>query len=180
MSSGVVSATNQDDLFLVLAVFSRFVSGEVRSRRQAAPGEAGRPLAMTWRPSGPQRRSCGCSRVSSCLGSTLQHGFFFGQHAFVHQVNSDLQRSRSGTLAVTGLQHVQLAVAQWCTPCPACRGSAFPACWRWSTNCSYTSGICSCSWEMGWGYGYRPRRPRPERSAGTRRTASFRRWRGCG
>ena len=31
-------------------------------------------------------------------------------HAFVDQVAGDLQSSRSGTLTVTGLQHVQLAV----------------------------------------------------------------------
>ena len=101
-------AANEDNLFLVLAVFSRFVSGEV----DAAGGSA-RGSRQTLRNDGRLLHSRSVEvRVQQgveLLGLHLQHGFFFAQHAFVHQINSNLQRSRRGTLAVTGLQHVQLA-----------------------------------------------------------------------
>ena len=44
--------------------------------------------------------------------SRVDHGnsFFLCTHAFIHQVACDLQSSLSGSLAVSGLQHVQLAV----------------------------------------------------------------------
>ena len=44
------------------------------------------------------------------LGLYAQHGLFLGDHALVYQVNGDLQSGSSGALAVTGLQHIQLAV----------------------------------------------------------------------
>ena len=44
------------------------------------------------------------------LGLHAQDSFLLGNHALVHQITCDLQSSLSGTLAVTGLQHVQMAV----------------------------------------------------------------------
>ena len=44
------------------------------------------------------------------LGLHAQDSLLLGDHALVHQVTCDLQSSLSGTLAVTGLQHVQVAV----------------------------------------------------------------------
>ena len=38
------------------------------------------------------------------------NGFFFGNHALVNKVAGNLERSMSGTLAVTGLEHIELAV----------------------------------------------------------------------
>ena len=43
---------------------------------QAAPGEAARPVAMTFAFFSAAASNCGCSRESSCLGSTLQDGLF--------------------------------------------------------------------------------------------------------
>ena len=39
-----------------------------------------------------------------------QHSLFLVDHALVHEVDGDLQSSGGGALAVTGLQHVELAV----------------------------------------------------------------------
>ena len=44
------------------------------------------------------------------LGVYLHQRFFFAYHAFVNQVAGNLYGGGSGTLAVTGLQHVKLAV----------------------------------------------------------------------
>ena len=44
------------------------------------------------------------------LGLDAQNRFVLVDHALIHQVNGDLQGSLCGTLAVTGLQHEQLAV----------------------------------------------------------------------
>ena len=44
------------------------------------------------------------------LGLHAQDSLLLGDHALVHQVTCDLQSSLSGTLAVTGLQHIQVAV----------------------------------------------------------------------
>ena len=43
-------------------------------------------------------------------GVDHQNSFFFGAHAFVHQIAGDLQRSLSSSLTVTGLEHEQFAV----------------------------------------------------------------------
>ena len=44
------------------------------------------------------------------LGLHAQDSLLLGDHALVHQVACDLQSSLCGTLAVTGLQHIQVAV----------------------------------------------------------------------
>ena len=44
------------------------------------------------------------------LGVNLHQRFFFAYHAFVYQVTGNLDGGGGGTLAVTGLQHVKLAV----------------------------------------------------------------------
>ena len=99
---------DQNDLFLVLAMLRSFVSGEVDS---AGAGAGGSGQALGNDGSGLQGGSVkvGVQQAVQLLGFYLQDGFLLGQHAFVHQVDSDLQGSRGGTLAVTGLQHVELA-----------------------------------------------------------------------
>ena len=44
------------------------------------------------------------------LGLHAQDSLLLGDHALVHQITCDLQSGLSGALAVTGLQHVQVAV----------------------------------------------------------------------
>ena len=44
------------------------------------------------------------------LRSDAQHGFLLVDQAFVHHVDRDANRGRTGALAVAGLQHVELAV----------------------------------------------------------------------
>ena len=44
------------------------------------------------------------------LGLDAQHSLALGDHALVHQVACNLQSGLSGTLAVTGLQHIQVAI----------------------------------------------------------------------
>ena len=44
------------------------------------------------------------------LGLHAQDSLLLGDHALVHQIAGDLQSSLCGTLAVTGLQHIQVAV----------------------------------------------------------------------
>ena len=43
-------------------------------------------------------------------GSIMQNGFFFGAHTLVNEVAGDLESSLSGSLTVTGLEHIELAV----------------------------------------------------------------------
>ena len=43
-------------------------------------------------------------------GVDHRYGFLLGDHALVHQIAGDLQSGGGGALAVTGLQHIQLAV----------------------------------------------------------------------
>ena len=43
-------------------------------------------------------------------GVDHQNGFLLGLVTFLHQINCDLQRCGSSTLAVTGLKHIELAV----------------------------------------------------------------------
>ncbi len=100
--------TNQDNLFLVLAVFSSSVSGEVNCTCASA-GRSRQTLCNHGCLLDGISIEVGVQQAVELLGLYLQHGFFFAQHAFVHQVNSDLQSSLSGTLAVTGLQHEELA-----------------------------------------------------------------------
>ena len=52
----------------------------------------------------------GMQQSIQLLGLHAQDSLLLGDHALVHQVTCDLQSSLSGTLAVTGLQHIQVAV----------------------------------------------------------------------
>ena len=103
--------TDQNDLFAALAPHSvassavkyNFAAGSARRSGQARARSAFAAFSAS-------ASNCGCSRASSCLGSTLQNSLFFGDHAFVHQINGDFQSGGSGALAVSGLEHVELAV----------------------------------------------------------------------
>ena len=84
---------HQDDLLCPCRLGFGVLGGEVRPGRRQRSGRSGQALGDGRAPpSAPSASKLGCSRESSCLGSTLQHGLFFGDHAFVHQVHGDLQR----------------------------------------------------------------------------------------
>ncbi len=99
---------DKDDLFLVLAMLSCLFSSEVdgagastrRCRETSSDG------SCFFQSSSIEIR---VEQGVELLGFNLQNSFFFGQNTFIDQVNSDLQSSSSGTLAVTGLQHEELA-----------------------------------------------------------------------
>ncbi len=100
--------TNQDDLFLVLAMLCSSVSSEVNSTC-ASTGRCGQALCNHGSLLDGSSIEVGVQQAVELLGFNLQHSFFFAQHALIHQINGDLQSSLSGTLAVTGLQHEELA-----------------------------------------------------------------------
>ena len=52
----------------------------------------------------------GMQQAVQLLGLHAQHGLAFVDHALVHQVDGDLQGGGGSALAVTGLQHIQLAI----------------------------------------------------------------------
>ena len=75
----------------------------------AAPGLAAMALPTGFAAFSAAGSNCGCSSMSR-IGVYLHQRFFFAYHAFVYQVAGNLYGGGSGTLAVTGLQHVKLAV----------------------------------------------------------------------
>ena len=74
----------------------------------AAPGEAGRPVAITSRSAAGSM--VGCSSWSSDAGSTRSDRLVLGDQALGRHVDGDLQRGLGGALAVAGLQHVEPAL----------------------------------------------------------------------
>ncbi len=100
--------THQNDSFAGFTGGGGFMGGKIQATSTGAggSGQASRKGSCLFQLSGIK---VGVHQGFQLLGLYLQHGFFFGQHAFVHQVNSNLHSSGGGTLAVTGLQHVQFA-----------------------------------------------------------------------
>ena len=75
----------------------------------AAPGDAGRPVARTSIFFRPFRQ--GVERGSHRAGSVRRgDGFFLRDEAFAHHINGDANGGEAGTLAVAGLQHVELSI----------------------------------------------------------------------
>ena len=103
--------TDQNDL-LPLGVLDLLL-GVLGAEHNAAAGRSRRSSqALADGLSGLQRGGVelGMQQGVELLGLHAQHGFTLGDDALVHQVAGDLQGSLGGTLAVTGLQHEQLAV----------------------------------------------------------------------
>ena len=101
-------AANEDNLFLVLAVLGRLVGGEVDAAGGGAGG-GGQALGDDGRGLEGGGVKVGVQQAVKLLGLDLQNGLFLAQHAFVHQVHGDLEGRGRGALAVTGLEHVELA-----------------------------------------------------------------------
>ena len=75
---------------------------------ETAPGEAGKPLAMTF--FGASGSSVGCSSWSSEAGSILRDRLIAVDQALVRHVDRDLERGVRGALAAAGLQDPEPAV----------------------------------------------------------------------
>ena len=101
--------TDQDHLLAGLALLHSVLSG----KDDLAAGSAGRGSQ-----SGGHGRSLlqglgvelGMEQSVQLLGIQHQQGFLLGLHALVDQVAGNLDGGSGGALAVTGLQHVELAV----------------------------------------------------------------------
>ena len=101
---------DQNDLLALLGPLLGVLGGEDDLAAGSA-GRGGQALADRGRPSSARRRrTAGAAGYPGCLGSIMQDGLFFVDHALVHQVAGDLQRGGGGALAVAGLEHVELAV----------------------------------------------------------------------
>ena len=77
------------------------------SSPEAAPGEAGKPLASTV--FSALGSSVGCSSWSSWSASMLVHRLLVGDQPLLGHVDGDLERGLRRALARAGLQHEQLA-----------------------------------------------------------------------
>ena len=103
--------TNQNDLLARLGRSCVASSAVKYDLPQAAPGEAARPMAdRASRPSAPRRQTAGAAGSPAASAPPCRTASSLGDHAFVDQVDGDLQRGGRGALAVTGLEHVELAV----------------------------------------------------------------------
>ena len=76
----------------------------------AAPGEAGSPVASLASDFLRRRIEHRVQQLIELLRIDAQDGFLLGDQAFVHHLDGDANRRRTGALAVAGLQHVELAV----------------------------------------------------------------------
>ena len=103
--------TDQDDLLHLAALYG--VLGILSGEYHLAAGSAGGSRQALADDLGLLQRlsvKLGMQQAVQLLGLYAQHCLFLGDHALIHQVNGDLQGGGSGALAVTGLQHIQLAV----------------------------------------------------------------------
>ena len=101
--------TDQNNLLALLAFLGGFLSGEDNLAAGSARGSSQTGADLF------------CVLERLCVKLWVQQrvklfwidhadGLFLGDHALVHQVAGDLDGSGSGSLAVSGLQHVELAV----------------------------------------------------------------------
>ncbi len=102
--------TNQNNLFRPCCPFFCIFSGEY-DLAAGSTGRCTRALPIGVAAFRALASNCGCSRVSRLRDRSWQLPLL-GSHALVYQVASDLQSSLSGSLAVSGLQHVELACSQ--------------------------------------------------------------------
>ena len=101
--------TDEDDLGAVLGPLGRGLSG----KDDLAAGGAGRGGQTRADDLGLLERGRVERRVQEGIEALrVDHGdgLFLGDHAFVDEIAGDLHRGGSGTLAVAGLQHVELLV----------------------------------------------------------------------
>ena len=107
MSSGEVSTRTR--ITFLPPAFSSAASSEVNTiSPEAAPGEAGRPLAITLRCA--RGSMVGCSSWSSVERIDAQHRLLARDQPFVGELDRDAQRGLGGALAGARLQHPQLAL----------------------------------------------------------------------
>ena len=103
---------DENDFFALLRPFLRIFGGE----NDLAAGSA----------RGSRKAVADCLGFLNCFGVKLrvqqsvkllrvnaENCFFFVDHAFVHEVAGNFQSGGSGTLAVAGLQHIQVCRFQW-------------------------------------------------------------------
>ena len=101
--------TNQNDLLAALMPLLGVFGGEYHLAAGSAGGSS-QALADNFGLLHGLGIELGMQQGIQLLGLYAENSLFLVDHALVHQVNSDLQSSGSGTLAVTGLQHVELAI----------------------------------------------------------------------
>ncbi len=106
MSSGEVSIRTRMTFSPAFA-FSSASSAENTTRPTAAPGDAGRPRAITLRSAVGSR--VGCSSWSREFGVDAQDRLLARDQPLLRHVDGDLHRGRGGALAGAGLQHPQAA-----------------------------------------------------------------------
>ncbi len=163
MSSGLVSRRTRIT-FSPRAAHALASSAVKTIRPQAAPGEAARPLPTTWAAFRAAASNCGCSRASSCLGSTRHDLLLVQIMPSSTRSHGDLQGGSRGTLAVTGLEHIELAVLNGelhILHIPVVIFQA--ACDRGELLVDLEAYSSSSLSILAWACGYRPPRPRPGR-----------------
>ena len=101
--------TYQYNLFASCLPALRVLGGEY----DLAAGSSGGSAQALSDGSGSLKRLCVELRVKKRVkvaGIYHKNGFLFGSHAFVNKIAGNLQRRLSGSLAITGLEHIKLAV----------------------------------------------------------------------
>ena len=101
--------TDENDLEAGLVRSRRFLSGEVDRAAGRAGGrrQAGGDRGSRLQGSRDKRR---VQQGVELLGLDLHDRLLLGAYALVNEVDRDLERSLRGALAVTGLEHIELAV----------------------------------------------------------------------
>ena len=99
---------HQNDLAALGLELRGFIGGENTISPQAAPGEAGRPVAITLRSAFGSM--VGCSSWSSEAGSIRSTASSLRDQLLIGELDRDPQRRLGGALAGARLQHPQLAL----------------------------------------------------------------------
>ena len=101
--------THQNDLFTGLAALGSLFGGE-HDLTGSSTGGSGNTLADRHSLLQGSRVELRVQQHVEGLGVDLHQRLFLGDHTFVNEIAGDLDSSGSGTLAVTGLQHIELFV----------------------------------------------------------------------
>ena len=101
--------SDEDDLFAVLSSFYRFFSAEsyLSASRAGGSRETAGDLFYLLKSSGIESR---VQQRVELFGLYLEKRFLLGYHAFVDEIASDLDSRSRGSLAVSGLEHIELAL----------------------------------------------------------------------
>jgi len=102
---GFLTDQNDGPVFAI----STASSEENAARPTAAPGEAGRPTAISCSSLRMDDQETGWQQLIELVRRDAHDRFFFINQAFAHHVHGDADGGRTGAFAVAGLQHVQLA-----------------------------------------------------------------------